>query len=295
VKTRVPTAVLAGFTFFLLLAATAPSTRASVTDFTIQTQVVNGVSATFGFNLQYTPEDMLARPGTDVTLGFAPGPLPATLVVDVLVLLGSTGISIPAWVTDFVNSTASSLGKSDPWVATIPIAGTPIGSYKVYSIPLYQGLPVYLDINLVGTLKGDLSASAGSLEKSQLTWTKWGGQDVNLTLPSETADVTVSAAFRYSVDNDYVIRFDISGFDEEYPIASFSLGEIPLGEATTSHIEVVDDSSTAVNVLSPTGLGLGAAIGGAIGLALGILIGKKGRKQVPKSAESPEETSAPPR
>jgi hypothetical protein len=237
---------------------------------------------------------MLARPGTDVTLGFAPGPLPSTLIVDVLGLLGSAGISIPAWVTDFVNSTADSLGISNPWVSTIPIADTPIGSYRVYRIPLYEGLPVYLDINLVGVLKGDLSASAGSLEKSHLTWTKWGGQDVNLTLPSEVADVTVSAAFRYSVNNDYVIRFDILGFYEDYPIASFSLGEIPLGEATTSHIEVVDDSSTAVNVLSPAGLGLGAAIGGAVGLALGILMGKKGRKQVPKSPESPEKTSAPP-
>ena len=263
-------------------------------DVTIQTQVVNGISATFGFNLQHAPQEALARPGTDVTLGFAPGPLPSTLIVDVLGLLGSAGISIPAWVTDFVNSTADSLSISNPWVSTIPIADTPVGSYRVYSLPLYEGLPVYLDINLVGVLKGDLSASAGSLEKSHLTWTKWGGQDVNLTLPSEVADVTVSAAFRYSVNNDYVIRFDILGFYEDYPIASFSLGEIPLGEATTSHIEVVDDSSTAVNVLSPAGLGLGAAIGGAVGLALGILMGKKGRKQVPKSPESPEKTSAPP-
>jgi len=274
------------------LAVESASAAADI-DVTIQTQVVNGVSATFGFNLQYAPQEVLARPGTEVTLGFAPGPLPATLTVDVLGLLGSSGIYIPAWVTDEVNDTAAPL---NPWVPTIPIADTPIGAYKVYSIPLYQGLPVYLDINLIGTLKGGLSASAGSLEKGLLTWTKWGGQDVNLTLPFEGADVTVSAAFSYSVTNDYVIRFDIPFFYEEFTIASFSLGEIPFGKATTSHIEVIEEASRMdANGFSPAGLGLGAVVGAAVGLIFGLLVGKRGRKQVPKSPESPEKTSAPPR
>ena len=296
-KTRVPTIVLAGFTFFLLLVATASSTRASDTDVTIQTQVVNGVRATFGFNLQYTPSEMLARPGTEVTLGFAPGPAAATLTVDILGMLGSVGVLIPSFVTEFINTTASSLEISNPWVATIPIADTPIGSYQVYSLPLYDGIPIYLDINLVGLLKGDLSASAGSLDRTHLTWTKWGGQDVNLTLPSGGADVTVSAAFKYLVSNDYVIRFEIAGFlgfYEDYPIASFSLGEFPFSESITSHIAVVDETPTEGDAFSAAGLGLGAAVGGAAGLALGILMGKKGRKQVPKSPESPEKTGAPP-
>ena len=274
--------------------AVESASAAADIDVTIQTQVVNGVSATFGFDLQYTPEDVLARPEADITLGFAPGPLPATLTVDVLGLLGSTGIYIPAWVIDLVNDMAAPWGVTNPWAPTIPIADTPMGAYKIYSIPLYQGLPVYLDINLVGTLKGDLLASGGSLEKSLLTWTKWGGQDVNLTLPSWGTDLTVSATFTYSVSNDYVIRFDIPGFYEEYPIASFSLGEIPFGKATTSHIEVIDEASTADNALSPTGLGLGAVVGAAVGVILGVWLGKKGRKQVPKSPESPEKTSAPP-
>ena len=293
-RIRIPAAVLAGFAVLLVLVALTPSTRASDIDVTIQTQLVHGVRATFGFNLQYTPSEMLARPGTEVTLGFAPGPTPATLTVDVLGLLGSTGIYIPAWVTDLVNDTAAPWGVTNPWTPTIPIADTPIGAYKIYSIPLYQGLPVYLDINLVGTLKGDLSASGGSLEKSLLTWTKWGGQEVNLTLPSWGTDVTVSATFKYSVNNDYVIRFDILGFYEEYPIASFSLGEIPFGKATTSHIEVIEEASTADNALSPAGLGLGAVVGAAVGVILGVWLGKKGRKQVPKSPESPEKISAPP-
>jgi hypothetical protein len=120
---------------------------------------------------------------------------------------------------------------------------------------------------------------------------------VNLTLPSGGADVTVSTAFKYLVSNDYVIRIEIAGFlgfYEEYPIASFSLGEFPFSESITSHIAVVDETPTEGNAFSAAGLGLGAAVGGAAGLALGILMGKKGRKQVPKSPESPEKTSAPP-
>jgi len=296
-RIRIPAAVLAGFAVLLVLVALTPSTRASDIDVTIQTQLVHGVRATFGFNLQYTPSAMLARPGTEVTLGFAPGPTPATLTVDILGMLGSVGVSIPSLVTEFINTTATSLEISNPWVATIPVADTPIGSYQVYSLPLYDGIPIYLDVNLVGLLKGDLSASAGSLDKTQLTWTKWGGQDVNLTLPSGGADVRVSAAFKYLVSNDYVIRFEIAGFlgfFEEYPIASFSLGEFPFSESITSHIAVVDETPTEGDAFSAAGLGLGAAVGGAAGLALGILMGKKGRKQVPKSPESPEKTSAPP-
>lgn len=245
-------------------------------DVTAQTQVVRGVSATFGFNLQYTPENVLVRPGTDVTLGFAPGPLPAILTVDVLGLLGSSGISIPADVTNWVNSSAADLGVSNPWVLSIPIVDTPIGSYKVYSIPLYQGLPVYLDINLVGMLKADVSASAGSLERSQLIWTKWGGQDVNLTVPSKAADVTVSAAFRYSITNDYVITFEILGFEQSFTVSSFSLGEIPFGPQMTSHIEVVDESSATISKgVSSLSLGLGLGVGAAAGVVAGLIVGKR--------------------
>jgi len=248
-------------------------------DVTIQTQVVNGVSATFGFNLQYTPQKALARPGTDVTLGFAPGPLPATLTVDVLGLLLSEGVTIPSSVTDFVNSTAASLGVSNPWSPTIPIANTPIGSYEIYSLPLYEGLPVYLDINLVGILKVDLSASAGSLDRSRLTWTKWGGQDVNLTLPLEAADVTVSAAFKYSVSNDYLITIEVPGFTQSYPVSSFSLGEISLGQSITSHIEVVEEASaTDAGGVSPVSLGLGLGIGAAAGAVAGFVIGRRLKK-----------------
>ena len=255
------------------------SSAAADIDVTIQTQLVHGVRATFGFNLQYTPSEMLARPGTEVTLGFAPGPTPATLTVDVLGLLGSAGVSIPSLVTDIVNSTAASLGISNPWVATIPIADTPIGSCRVYSLPLYEGIPVYLDINLVGLLKGDLSASAGSLERTQLTWTKWGGQDVNLTLPSGAADVTVSASFKYSVNNDYVISFDVPGFYESYPIASFSLGEISFGKTITSHIEVIEEASTTgAGGVAPVSLGLGLGIGAAAGAVAGFVIGKRLKK-----------------
>jgi hypothetical protein len=278
-RVRVPAAVLAGFAVLLVLVALTPSTRASDIDVTIQTQLVHGVRATFGFNLQYTPSEMLARPGTEVTLGFAPGPTPATLTVDVLGLLGSAGVSIPSLVTDIVNSTAASLGISNLWVATIPIADTPIGSYQVYSLPLYEGIPVYLDINLVGLLNGDLSASAGSLERTQLTWTKWGGQDVNLTLPSRAADVTVSASFKYSVNNDYVISFDVPGFYESYPIASFSLGEISFGKTTTSHIEVIEEASTTgAGGIAPVSLGLGLGIGAAAGAVAGLVIGKRLKK-----------------
>jgi len=275
--------------------AVESASAAADIDVTIQTQVVNGVSATFGFDLQYTPENVLARPEADITLGFAPGPLPATLTVDVLGLLGSIGIYIPAWVTDLVNDTAAPWGVTNPWAPTIPIADTPIGAYKIYYIPLYQGLPVYLDINLVGTLKGDLLASGGSLEKSLLTWTKWGGQDVDLTLPSGAADVTVSTSFKYSVNNDYVISFDVPGFYESYPIASFLLGEISFGKTTTSHIEVIEEAATAGNALSPAGVGLGAVVGVAVGVVTGFLVGKRGKKQVPTPADVAEKPEVPPR
>jgi len=271
--------LLSMLTMIVQAIAVENASAAADIDVTIQTQVVNGISATFGFNLQYAPQEVLARPGTDVTLGFAPGPLPATLTVDVLGLLGSAGIYIPAWVTDGVNETAAPWGVTNLWAPAIRIADTPIGAYKVYSIPLYEGLPVYLDINLVGTLKGDLSASAGSLEKSLLTWTKWGGQEVNLTLPSWGTDVTVSATFKYSVNNDYVIRFDILGFYEEYPIASFSLGEITFGKATTSHIEVIEEASaTEASGVSPVSVGLGLGVGAAAGVVAGLMIGKRLKK-----------------
>lgn len=45
---------------------------------------------------------------------------------------------------------------------------------------------------------------------------------------------------------------------------------------------------------SPAGVGLGAVVGVAVGVITGFLVGKRGKKQVPMSAESPEKTSAPP-
>ncbi len=254
---------------FVLAAALGPGARAASLDVTFSTQEVRGVHGSFGFTIQYAPTDILVRPGGTVTLAYAPGPLPAALVVDVAALLASSGVDPPP----AVDQVAALL----PANVSVPITDTPIGRYTVDSIPIYSasGVSVTLDVTLDGQVNATLAADAGTLDRTALTWTGWGGQEATLTAPG-AGSANVTASFAYYVSNRYVLAFDILGVPYTYPIAAFPLGELNSPERAESHIETVEPSAgagapgpappwTTVVVAMSAGIAVGLGVGWGVG------------------------------
>lgn len=246
----------------------APPGRAPTVDVTFDTREIRGVHGTFGFALAYAPAEALVRAGGHVTLSYAPGPLPASLVVDVQALLASTGISFPTKVDQVIALL--------PPTVSIPIQDTPIGRYVVESIPVYaaSGASVTLDVTLDGQVNATLVASAGTLDQTALVWTAWGGREAVLTAPDQ-GSATVAATFAYYVSNGYVITFDVLGITYAYPVASFPLGELPFPQGAESQVDTVASnpdarpSSGLSGVLTGILAGVAFGAGVACGLALG--------------------------
>jgi len=270
-------AAIAGLICAMMVLTVMPGAKAASIDVTMQTPTVYGAHAEFGFNLYYTPQSDLIEAGDSVNMSFAPGPHEMVLVVDILALVASAGYSIPGWISDSVNSTAQFLGIDDPWTLWIPFSATPLGTYVLAEIPVYEGLPLYVDITMNGQLNASISTSSGSLNTSKLTWTNWGGKEVRFTAPSSGGDVTVSTTFSYYVSNSYVLRIDVPDKQHAYTIEimSFPLGEISFSQTARSHISVVTTGGSTAVTGGITGVAIGLSVGAlAGGFVIGIVAGR---------------------
>jgi len=268
--------VIASLICLMMTLSIVPVAKAATMNVTMQTPTVYGVHADFGFIMYYTPSDVTVSPGDSVIIGYSPGPAPMYLYVDVLGLLSSIGITLNSPlidVTGWINNTAAFLGiTDDPWTLPLNLTGTPLGSYTLEQIPVWEGIPMYLDIMLNAQLKCDITTTGGSLNHEQYSWTNWGGKEVNLTTPQNPGDITVSAQFFYIVSNSYNLRIDIPGiYTHSWQIFSFPLGTIEFQDPVQTHISVV--SSGGGSGSSSESLGT-TAIGLSIGtLAGGLIIG----------------------
>jgi len=232
--------------------------------------------------IDYSPVADLARNGSTVQLQYAPSPLPMTLNVNLLALFSASGNPIPAFVTDYINSTTNG---SSAWTISVPVADTPIGSFTIASYDLFEGL-AYLDIDIAGQLQASVTSSAGSLSRNSLTWGTWGGQSTTLTVAG-TSNITVDAAFEYAVSNAYSIRFVepiasalvSMGYPATFTVASFTLGTFPLQGSAHSAIEVVQPQTVKiVQQAAPDQPALIAGVGVvclAAGSAAGLVVGRR--------------------
>ena len=270
--------VIASLICLMMALSFVPVAKAATVNVTMQTPTVYGVFADFGFNMYYTPSDVTVSPGDSVLIGYSPGPAPMYLYVNVLGLLSSIGVTLNQPlidVTGWINSTASTLGISDPWTLPLNLTGTPLGSFVLEQIPVWEGIPMYLDIALNAQLKCEITTTGGSLNHEQYSWTNWGGREVNLTTPQNPGDITVSAQFSYVVSNSYNLRIDIPLiYTHSWQILSFPLGTIEFQDPVQTHVSVVSSSGgsgSGSESLGTTAIGLtiGALVGG---LMIGVVI-----------------------
>jgi len=269
--------MIASVVLVAMLLVPGSASAASIAS-TFTTPEVRGVSASFGLVMDYGPQHSLARKGDQVEIQFAPSPLPMSLHVNLLKLFSESGAPLPSAVTSIVNLAAG----TGVWVVTIPAYDTPIGSRTIASYSLFQNI-VFLDVTVVGTLQASLTSTSGDLDRTSLSWTDWGGEQVKMTVTgSESA--SVSASLSYQVSNGYVLRFaepiasalTYAGYPSSYVVASFSLGTFPLEGTPTANVEVVSQTAPASDQTATVlGVGGGAAF---VGIAVGIFLGRKSRR-----------------
>ena len=271
--------VIASLICLMMTLSFVPVAKAATMNVTMHTPTVYGVHADFGFIMYYTPSDVTVSPGDSVIIGYSPGPAPMYLYIDVLGLLSSIGVTLNSPLTDvtgWINNTAALLGiPDDPWTLPLNLTGTPLGSFVLEEIPVWEGIPMYLDIALNAQLKCEITTTGGSLDHEQYSWTTWGGREVNLTAPQNAGDITVSAQFSYIVSNSYNLRIDIPLiYTHSWQILSFPLGTIEFQDPVQTHVSVVSSgggSGSGSESLGTTAIGLtiGALVGG---LMIGVVI-----------------------
>ncbi|MCX6651745.1 MAG: hypothetical protein NT137_00090 [Methanomassiliicoccales archaeon] len=269
--------MIASVVLVAVLLVPGNASAASITS-TFTTPEVRGVSASFGLVMDYGPQHSLVRKGDQVEIQFAPSPLPMSLHVNLLKLFSESGAPLPSVVTSIVNLTAG----TGVWVVTIPAYDTPIGSRTITSFSLFQNI-VFLDVNVVGTLQASLTSTSGNLDRTSLSWTEWGGEQVKMTVTG-TESASVSASLSYAISCGYVLRFaepiayalSLIGQPSSYVVASFSLGTFPLEGTPTANVEVVAQTAPASDQTATIlGVGGGAAV---VGIAAGIFLGRKSRR-----------------
>ncbi len=244
-------AMTVGVACILVLSLPAPGAMAAEVTTTYTTDEFYGVSASVSMGVGYDPEALLVKPGSETTIDFSPAPRQMALHVNILRLLEASNLFLHADITDAVNDSASFVGISDPWNVTINITDTPIGTEVVQSVEVFaqSGVTVYVDVALKGQVNGTLSTNSGTLNRTELTWLRWGGQNVTFTAPDESSVSTISASFAYYASSEFLVRFSILGVTDlleafgypiSFPLAEFPLGEAPFAKSANIRIETVD-------------------------------------------------------
>jgi len=284
----------------LLLMLSIPVTenvRADEQTVTLDFSVVKGIDASFGFTMQYNPSYITVNEGDDVALSYAPEPKDATVVVDFRVLLTNC-LTLDERIA---------LVDEDVWYHLpssyqLNITETPLGTYELTSIPIYNGGligSINLNVDIIGQINASASASSGYLNETAFKWTKWGGKELTLSTSGTTGEIDVKVKFVYYVEMAFDFKFNILGvpiLEEE--VASFPLGEksfrIPVISTVTIISSLPTDTATAEsasNIILYSIIGI--IIGIIIGVATGYVIGK-GKKVMPPQHQPPQLPLPPP-
>jgi len=271
----------AGALFFGVMCST-PARAARIEVSLHMPELVNGVDASFGFVMEWTPAKSLARSGDKVTIAYSPTSSHASIIINIADLLTSAGV--PSDLADLLAG-VSTIDITD--VLGEPI-DTPIGSYEIYSIGLY--VPgVSMNVYLNGQVNATLGADAGTLDNHAFSWSEWGGREASLTAPS-TGTATVTASFKYWVSIGFSIAHPLGFFIQNpCPIANFSLGELSFPQTASSTVEVVDSGAGTSGLSS-----IPIVVAAVVGLAVGVVVGRMSRRKAKRSQTPPPDWTPPP-